>query len=230
MTGIAEGLRNASPGALRHAGPRTTPEHALEGLREAIIRSELRPGERILQEEVAEALGVSVAPVREALRTLEQEGQVTYVPRRGYFVTELNIAELEEIYELRRTLEELAVRRALPTLGQDDIERIELAARDCANAVETADIAAELDANRRFHFAILRSPSRPHTHRVIRMLWDSTEAYRAMYYNSDAERLESIQAHDRILEAVRSSDVDRLISELNDHRQRALDFLRRVLD
>ena len=62
------------------------------------------------------------------------------------------------------------------------------------------------------------------------MLWDSTEAYRAMYYNSDAERLESIQAHDRILEAVRSSDVDRLISELNDHRQRALDFLRRVLD
>lgn len=215
--------------ALRRPGPRTTPEHALEGLRQAILASELRPGERIVQEEVAEALGVSIAPVREALRTLEQEGQVTYIPRRGYFVTELRIEDLEEIYDLRRVLEELAVRRALPSLEVEDIRRIESAARDCANAADTGDIAAELDANRRFHFAILRSPDWPHTHRVIRLLWDSTEAYRAIYYNSPAERRESIQAHDRILDAIREGDLKRVVAELNDHRDRALDFLRAVL-
>jgi DNA-binding GntR family transcriptional regulator len=220
---------NDTPTALRRPTPRTTPEHALEGLRQAILASELRPGQRIIQEEVADALGVSVAPVREALRTLEQEGQVTYIPRRGYFVTELSIQELEEIYELRRVLEELCVTHALPSVDEEDIEQLELAARDCGDAAVAGDVAAELDANRRFHFAILRSPDQPHTHRVIRLLWDSTEAYRAIYYNSAAERRESIQAHDRILEAVREGDLKRLISELNDHRQRALDFLRGIL-
>ena len=70
-------------------GPSTTTQHALEGLRRAIVAGELRPGSRIGQEEFAGQLGVSIAPVREALRILEQEGQVTYLPRRGYFVTEL---------------------------------------------------------------------------------------------------------------------------------------------
>lgn len=215
--------------AVRLPRPRTTPEHALEGLRQAILGSELRPGQRINQEDVADALGVSVAPVREALRTLEQEGQVTYIPRRGYFVTELSIAELQEIYDLRRVLEDLAVRHALPRLGPEEIDRIELAARDCANAADVGNVAAELDANRRFHFAIVQSTDQPQTHRVIRLLWDSTEAYRAMYYNSASERRESIQAHDRILEALRQGEIEALVCELNDHRQRALDFLRDIL-
>ena len=220
---------NTDRSAFSRPRPRTTPEHALEGLRQAILAGELRPGQRIAQEEVAQALSISVAPVREALRTLEQEGQVTYIPRRGYFVTELSIEELDEIYGLRRVLEELAVRRALPDLTRDDVRRLELAARDCANAADAGDIGAELDANRRFHFAILQSPSQPHIHRVIRLLWDSTEAYRAIYYNSAVERRQSIQAHDRILAAIRAGDVESLISELNDHRQRALDVLRRIL-
>lgn len=213
----------------RPRGPQTTSEHALDGLRQAILSRELRPGQRVIQEDVAEQLGVSIAPIREALRTLEQEGQVTYLPRRGYFVTELRIEELEEIYALRKVLEDRAVRRSLPTLSDEDLQHIELAAADCANAARAGDIAAELEANRRFHFAILRSPDQPYTHRVIRMLWDSTEAYRALYYNSATERDESIAAHDRILAAVRDGDIKRLTAELGDHRERALDFLRRVL-
>src|SRR5262245_10293295 len=91
--------------------PGTTAQHAVEALRRAIVTGELRAGLRIPQEEVAEALGVSVAPLREALATLEQEGQLTYRPRRGYFVTELRREDLEEIYELRQLLEERAARR-----------------------------------------------------------------------------------------------------------------------
>ncbi len=70
--------------------PSTTTQHALDGLRRAVVSGELGPGARVVQEGVAERLGVSIA-VREALRVLEQEGQVTYRPRRGYFVTELRI-------------------------------------------------------------------------------------------------------------------------------------------
>ncbi len=207
----------------------TASRHALEALRRAIITGQLRPGSRVRQEDLAEWLGMSVAPVREALATLEQEGQVTYLPRRGYFVTELDIADLEEIYELRRVLEDRAARRTLPTLDDDALERISAAARDCVNAAAAGDVAAELQANRRFHFAILESPDQVHTMRLIRLLWDSTEACRAVYYNSPAERQRAVAAHDRILDALRARDADRLVRELDAHRERALVTLRRIL-
>jgi DNA-binding GntR family transcriptional regulator len=193
------------------------------------VAGELRPGQRVVQEDVAEGLGVSIAPVREALQVLEQEGQVTYRPRRGYFVTELRAEDLEEIYELRQVLEERAARHALPTLDDDTLERIEIAARACVDAAEAGDVAAELEANRRFHFAVLESPDQVHTMRVIRLLWDSTEAYRAMYYNSPEERREAVDAHDRILEAIRHGAADELVTELDAHRMRALHVLKRIL-
>lgn len=215
--------------AVRPPGPGTTAQHALEALRRAIVAGELRPGQRVRQEEIADGLGVSVAPVREALRVLEQEGQVTYQPRRGYSVTELRVEDLEEIYELRRVLEARAARSALRTLDAETLDRIDMAARDCVDAAEAGDVAAELEANRRFHFAMLESPGRTHVMRLIRLLWDSTEAYRALYYNSQEERREAAQAHDRILAAVRRGDADELVAELDAHRERALVVLRRIL-
>jgi DNA-binding GntR family transcriptional regulator len=211
------------------APPSTTAQHALERLRHAIVAGELRPGDRVRQEEVAARLGVSIAPVREALRVLEQEGQVSYRPRRGYFVTELRIEDLEEIYDLRRVLEERAARHALPALDDDAVARIELAAKDCERAVRLGDVAGELEANRRFHLSLLEAGEQPHTLRLIRLLWDSTEAYRALYYNSPQERREALRAHERILQAVRLRSADRLVAELDAHRRRALEVLGVIL-
>lgn len=209
--------------------PGTTTQHALDWLRAAIIDGDLGPGDRIRQDVVAEQIGVSIGPVREALRALEQEGQVTYRARRGYFVTELRAADLVEIYALRQLLEERAVRAAVPGLDADDLERIAMAARDCANAAGSGDVAAELEANRRFHFGMFESPEQPHLIRLIRQLWDSTEAYRALYYNSPEERHASIDAHDRMLAALRERDLDRLVAELDSHRERALEILLGIL-
>jgi DNA-binding GntR family transcriptional regulator len=189
----------------------------------------LKPGERVNQEDFAEQVGLSVAPVREALRVLEQEGQLTYLPRRGYFVTELRFDDLAEIYELRALLEARAARHALPSLDDDAVQRITAAARECVAAAAVDDVAAELAANRRFHFAILEAPGQPHVLRLIQLLWDSTEAYRAMYYNSPAERAVSIDAHDSIIAAVSDRDADRLVAELDAHRGRALSVLEEIL-
>ncbi len=222
----ARGTLDRSP---RAGAPGTAQQHAVDFLRGLIVSGALRPRQRVNQEDVAAQVGLSVAPVREALRVLEQEGQVTYLPRRGYFVTELRIEDLREIYALRALLEARAARHALPTLDEDALARITHAAADCAVAAEAADVAAELAANRRFHLAILEAPGQPHLLRLIRQLWDATEAYRAMYYNSPEERRASLEAHDRILRAVAAGDADRLVAELDDHRARALEVLGGVL-
>jgi DNA-binding GntR family transcriptional regulator len=167
--------------------------------------------------------------VREALRVLEQEGQVVYHPRRGYFVRELRIEDLEEIYELRRLLEERAARLTLPSLGGAALRGIRDAARECVRAAAEGEVAAQLEANRRFHFAIVEAPGQPHTTRLIRMLWDSTEAYRALYYNSPAERRRANAAHQRILKSIERRDADGLVAELDAHRGRALEVLRGIL-
>jgi DNA-binding GntR family transcriptional regulator len=226
MSVAAGPLLSSPPGP---AGPQTTQQHAVDWLRHAIVTRALRPGERVAQEDVAERIGASVVPVREALRVLAQEGQLTYIPRRGYFVTRLAITDLEEIYALRRLLEERAARLALPTLDDDALERIRVAATACAMAADAGDVAGELDANRRFHFAILDAPGQVHAMRIIRLLWDSTEAYRAIYYNSPLERRAAIDAHERILDALRTNDADALVAEMDAHRERALAVLREIL-
>jgi DNA-binding GntR family transcriptional regulator len=209
--------------------PATTAQQVLESLRHGLVSGMLRPGQRVNQEDVAVRLGVSVAPVREALRVLEQEGQLVYRPRRGYFVTELRIEDLEEIYELRRVLEERLARLALPVLDDATLRRVRTAAEECELAGESADVSRELAANRTFHFGLLESAGQPHTMRMIRLLWDSTEAYRAIYYNSPAERRRAAKAHKRIIAAVAARDPDRLVAELDAHRDRALAVLRDIL-
>jgi DNA-binding GntR family transcriptional regulator len=207
----------------------TAQQHAVDALRGLIVGGALRPGARVNQEDLAADLGLSVAPIREALRVLEQEGQLTYLPRRGYFVTELNVGDLTEIYALRAVLEERAARHALPILDDEALDRVRDAARACVDAAGSGDVAAELAANRRFHFGLLDAPGQPHTLRVIRLLWDSTEAYRAMYYNSPEERRASLDAHDAILAAAQARDADALVAQLHAHRERALDVLRAIL-
>jgi len=210
-------------------GHATTQQHAVEWLRAAIVAGELVPGQRIPQDEIAARIGVSLVPVREALQVLAGEGQVTYRPRRGYSVTALRAADLVEIYALRALLEERAVRHALPRLDDAALARMADAARACEAAAEAADVARELAENRRFHFVLFDVPEQPHCLRLIRLLWDSTEAYRALYYNAPRERRAAVAAHRRILRAARARDAERLVGELDAHRERALTVLQRIL-
>ncbi len=207
----------------------TTQHHAAEWIRRAIASGELRPGDRVGQDAVAERVGVSVIPVREALNVLATEGLVSYRPRRGFVVTELNLADLEENYAIRRLLESEAVRRGVPRADVVDRDRIADLSAACTAAGRAGDISAKLAANRQFHFAIYELAGSRQLLGLIARLWDATEGYRALYYDLPGEGDAADSTHDEIVGAVGRNDVRATITLLDAHRARALDRMRGLL-
>jgi DNA-binding GntR family transcriptional regulator len=204
----------------------TAQDRAASTLRGAILEGELRPGQRVNQEAWAERARVSLIPLREALRTLAGEGLVTYRPRRGYAVTELDLGELEEVYRLRTLLETDAILRGVPRATPADVTALEAAADGCRSAAVRGDVAGQLAANRRFHDRLhALADSRPAA-RLIDLLWDSTEAYRALYYALPGEATAADEAHRAIIAAVSARDPERVVILQDEHRARALDRLR----
>ena len=214
--------------AVSAAAPRTptAQDRAAAALRRAILNGQLRPGQRVNQEAWAARAGVSLIPVREALRGLAGEGLVTYRPRRGYAVTELDLADLEEVYRLRRLLESDALRRGVPRATADDLDALECDADACAAAAAIGDVAGQLAANRRFHDRLHDLGGSRQLSRLIDLLWDSTEAYRALYYVLPGEAAEADRAHRSILAAVAAGDAERVVTLQDAHRARALARLR----
>ncbi|MEZ5098767.1 MAG: GntR family transcriptional regulator [Thermoleophilia bacterium] len=207
----------------------TAQHRAAAALRAAIAAGELRPGQRVNQERWAARAGVSQIPVREALRSLASEGLVTYRPRRGYAVTELDLATLQEVYRLRRLLETDALRRGVPRADDADLAGLDAAQAAYSAAVREGDVGEQLAANRRFH-ALLHGLARsPQLSRLIDLLWDSTEAYRALYYALPGEGEAAGDAHRGILAAVRAREAGRAVALQDAHRARALERLRELL-
>jgi DNA-binding GntR family transcriptional regulator len=207
----------------------TAQDRAAATLRAAILDGELRPGQRVSQEAWAARAQVSLIPVREALRALAGEGLVTYRPRRGYVVTELDLDELEEVYRLRRLLETDVIRRGVPRATPDAVLALGVAADECREAADSGDVVAQLAANRRFHDLLhALADSRPAT-RLIDLLWDSTEAYRALYYALPGEAAEADRAHRGIVAAVAAGDAEAVVALQDAHRERALGRLRAAL-
>jgi len=207
-----------------------TLQHAtLLWLREQIASGRYEPLEQLRQENLARDFGVSVPPVREALKTLEAEGQVVYYPRRGYFVAKLSAAELRETYTIRDLLETEATHRAVGTLEKDDIARMKAAVKEMEIAHRSDDLAVMTAANRRFHFTVFDGAGMPRMAEMIRVLWDSTDRYRSVYYASTANRRRVNAEHRAILKAITDGDADAAAVLLRDHRHHALDALCRSL-
>ena len=213
--------------------PRTAQAIAAAELRDAIIRGDLAPGARIRQEATAQELGISLIPIREALKTLASEGVVTYHPQRGYFVTELPAEAIADIYLVRDLLERQAEQLAVPRLTDVDLMAMSDHLREQARAVEREDAVDMIAANRRFHFTIFGRCDNAWLMRFVTQLWDTLDPYRVLSYRrmwlEDPERhvpAEILTEHQRILDALQRRRTDRALHLLERHRTRSATFLR----
>lgn len=130
---------------------RPTRERVLEKLREAILSGRFQPGQRLIERELVEQLGVSRTPIREALRKLELEGLVTTVPYKGPIVTLPTVDDARQLYEVRAALEGQATALLAARARPEDLERLESYVEAAEEAVRAGDVRAVLAANNAFH-------------------------------------------------------------------------------
>lgn len=192
-------------------------------LRDAILSGELRPGERLLQEQLADQLRVSRIPLRDALRRLEAEGLVRIGPRRGAEVASLSSADVIEVYDIRISLEPELMRRAVLALGPADIKRlVDMSEQMDARVDEPAEGRR---ARRRFYSELYAYADRPRTHRFLLGLRDDVQRYHVM---KNVER--ALHDHAELRECIRVKDAERAAQVHSEHLRRACADLVEVLE
>jgi DNA-binding GntR family transcriptional regulator len=159
------------------SNPTTATEGVLAQLRAMLVRGELRPGARLDQHELARRFDVSIVPLREALARLEGIGLVRIYPHRGAFVADVSLDELQDIYTVRKTLEEEASRLAAPRLDDANVAELERLSEALHAAVKAQDFDLFLTHNRAFHFVLYRAAGRPHMLQIIERCWDLSARY-----------------------------------------------------
>jgi DNA-binding GntR family transcriptional regulator len=206
--------------------PPTLAEVALRELREDLIRGRFEPGDPVRVDQIAAEFGMSALPVREALRVLLTEGRVQYTAHKGYRVTALTMADVEEIFLMSRVLEAEAVRRGVPRLDDAAIARMYelLALLEVPPAGASVwDIAA---IHQDFHFVAIDEAGLPRMQSELRRLWDHTDHYRALYLFGDAGLMELINSeHREIAGACAGRDAEAVVALMDRHRRDALHHL-----
>jgi DNA-binding GntR family transcriptional regulator len=196
-------------------------EAALERLREAIIMGELTPGTPLRLEDLARQLGMSISPIREAVRHLEALGLAEHVPHHGAKVMRLDVEELRELFSIRLALEGMAVRRAAELFEEVDEERARGHLRVYDEARHRGDVRGAVRAHGAFHFALYDAARSSWLVRLIRPAWDSCERYRPVLFaeGSLQDRHEELDV--QLLDACVAHDAERAERALHDHLQLA---------
>ncbi|MGW0038376.1 GntR family transcriptional regulator [Gordonia sp. NPDC003376] len=195
-----------------------------ERLRRAIVSGSLAAGSRIVQSDIASRFGVSVTPVREALRQLEAEGLVDFDAFRGATIHKTSRAELIEVYELRKTLIPCSVAAAVMLVSDEQLDEAESLARSM-----TVEMAASdwVEANRRFHWLMDTCDSLPRTRAILGNLTDLSTLYVGMAIVSEEARRTRAQVdHLEMVAITRRRDIDAAVrlavAHLEDTLQSAL--------
>lgn len=206
-TGPTEPNSVAALAGTTFSGARQTAHEFVRGvLRTAILSGELAAGARLVQAELASLLEVSTTPVREALRELASEGFVRFDPHRGAVVSELSGEEVSEIYAIRELLEPVALRKAIPNLTEEIMERLQ----DLHTRMTEIPHSAEwVDLNRSFHMTIYEAAGSPRLSAIIRSLEDASVMYiGASLKEVPGLREDAIHDHGEILDALERRDGD----------------------
>lgn len=190
----------------------------------SIISGDLKPGERLSPARLAEELGVSHIPVREALAALEAVGHVNRIPRVGFFVAEMSAQDIADIYHWRQVLEDEAHRLAVPILTDEDLGRMR-ALNDAMSKAAKQRNTRFLSLNREFHFIPFERVGSDHLLRFLNHLWDAAARYQNTMAYVKVPRTLQQEHHVGLMQAFQNRDVEGVNRWMRKHRGVTLDAI-----
>ncbi|MGC4879050.1 GntR family transcriptional regulator [Micromonospora sp. DT43] len=197
---------------------------AVSRLTREILSGKSDPGERLVEEQLTRRLGISRAPLREALRLLAQQGLVEHVPRRGVRVATLSDRDVRELYELRDVLERFAVRAGIPVGRESDLTGLRATLDQMREATRAGDRMAVAESHRAFHVALVALAGNRQLSAVYGSILVKLQLYMAINLRREAEvaqPLDGVHRHERLFEAVVGGDPEEVLAVLSAHGARS---------
>lgn len=198
-------------------------------LREAIIKGELKPGERLMEVQLAEKLGVSRTPVREAIRMLEQDGLAVTIPRRGAEVAHMTEKDMENVLQIREVLDELAVQLAAENMTDEQMETLEDAALEFEQAIQEENVKQLAQADVVFHDIIYGATENKRLVAIINNLREQMFRYRIEYLRDKEAYPTLMREHRAIVEGLKKRDKESVSEIMRAHIRNQVEAVKDII-
>lgn len=186
-------------------------------LRQAILKGELAPGERLMEIQLAEKLGVSRTPIREAIRKLELEGLVLMIPRKGAEVAKISEKSLKDVLEVRRSLEELAIELACQRMSEADLKDLADAEEEFKEAIVSGNAMRIAETDEGYHDVIYNSTRNTRLVQILNNLREQMYRYRLEYIKDEDKRQILLIEHEKIFKALKNRHVAEAKAAVREH-------------
>jgi len=195
-------------------------DEVYDRIKERIINLELKPGSRLLLRQMADQLGVSQTPIREALSKLSKDGLVDVVAGLGYYVVELSSRDVREIYDLRKIYENYVLDFAVKNLGSDELQTMKQKLNECKKEFDKDKKTSQFyETDEDFHMRIIQNSDNRKLKEVYTRIYDLVTVCRHMYQRTT----EAIEEHLTLIDALTDKDLTRAKDALNTHINNARD-------
>lgn len=196
-------------------------ELVFESLREAIIQGRLKPGERLMEIQMADEMGVSRTPVREAIRKLELEGFVVMIPRKGAYVSGISVKDIVDVFEVRAALEALAAGLAAERITDEELEELERTLVQISEHSDKDDLGAIVETDIIFHDLIYRACRNERLVQIITHLKEQIQRFRTTSLSQPGRSKDALGEHRGIVEAISERNVEVAQNLARDHIENA---------
>lgn len=205
-------------------------EVVCESLREAIRNGVLKPGERIMEIQLAEELGVSRTPVREAIRKLELEGYVVMMPRRGTYVANMSIRDINEIFEIRTALESLSNGLAAEHITDEELEHLQRLLVIIGGYIKDGNIEKIVETDIEFHDLMYHAARNQRLVGIISNLRDQLTRFRTLSMSYPGRLEATLDEHKAIVEAIANGDRKAASKAAEQHMENSEKTLLKAMD
>ena len=196
-------------------------EAAFEKIKEAIIKGHFKPGEKLVEQTLAQEMGVSRTPVREAIRRLEAEGFVVSIPRKGVVVSRADKEEIVQLYSIRAELEGLAARWAIENADEDDIRKLDEVISRMEETAASGDLDGVVQSNALFHDAIAQASKSRILCTLLKTLQDNIQRFRFQSLHLPGRPEAALAEHKEIVAAIKEKKTEEADRLLKEHLQNA---------